>query len=138
METDKLNLNDKSSMFLEKDIKLVLQDLYDQFRSVKMDNEYLREENKRLKDEQYKDNELQKMKEEYDRMKEDYYRGFPISEEEEKRIQEWKDSLPKYDNMKIGAIGGRYHYEFHPTSIGVSAVIVDTITGERFEFQELG
>lgn len=62
--------------------------------------------------------------------KDDLYRGFGISEDEEKAISDWKE---KHDieqhglntlDKKLragGAIGGRYHYEFHPTSIGVAA-----------------
>lgn len=62
--------------------------------------------------------------------KDDLYRGFGISENEEKAISDWKE---KHDieqhglntlDKKLragGAISGRYHYEFHPTSIGVAA-----------------
>ena len=48
--------------------------------------EYLEEENKKLKDEHYKDSEMQKMKTELKIAKEDLYRGFPISEKEQKKI----------------------------------------------------
>lgn len=56
-------------------------------------------------------------------------RAFKISEEEEKNIKLWKE---KHDAQRHnlntlekklhagGAIGGRYHYEFHPTSIGTA------------------
>ena len=107
----------------------------------------LREENKRLKDESYKDKELQAMKEEMKLMKEEYYRGFPISEKQEKAISDWKR---KHDeevhglttsNMRLkagGAIGGRYHYKFVPTYIGISGTVVCSKCGAEFEFQEIG
>ena len=135
---NELTLNDEGHIIFIQDIRKILQDLYDQFRSVESQNEYLREENKRLKSENYKDEELSKMKEEYERMKEDYYRGFPISEEEHKKIKEWMESLPEVPLSKMGAIGGRFTYEFYPTSIGVSGTIRDSISGKSFNFQELG
>lgn len=120
-------------MFIH-DIKGVLQDLYNQFRAVRNRNEHLEEENKRLKSESYKDEELSKMKEEYDRMKDDYHRGFSISKEEDEKIQEWISKLPK---ANTGAIGGRFHYEFHCTSIGTIGIIIDGVTGKRFTFRDI-
>lgn len=107
--------------------------------------EYLEEENKKLKDEHYKDSEMQRMKTELKNAKEDLYRGFPISEEEEKRIKEWQD---KHDaevhGLKTlkervhagGCIGGRYSYEFVSTSIGVVGT-VKCNCGAKFTFQDL-
>lgn len=106
---------------------------------------YLEEENKKLKDEHYKDSEMQRMKAELKKAKEDLYRGFPISEEEEKRIKEWQD---KHDaevhGLKTlkervhagGCIGGRYSYEFVSTSIGVVGT-VKCNCGAKFTFQDL-
>lgn len=106
---------------------------------------YLEEENKKLKDEHYKDSEMQRMKTELKKAKEDLYRGFPISEEEEKRIKEWQD---KHDaevhGLKTlkervhagGCIGGRYSYEFVSTSIGVVGT-VKCNCGAKFTFQDL-
>ena len=63
----------------------------------------------------------------------DNRRSFKITESESKIIQEWKD---KHDieqhgfdtnDKKLragGAIGGRYSYEFYPTSIGTAGVCV--------------
>lgn len=116
---------------IEEDLKRV----YDHFRSVNNRNEYLEEEIKKLKSEKYKDEELTKMKEQYDRMMEDYYRGFPISKKEQQKIGEWIDKLPKSNE---GVIGGRFRYEFVPTSIGTIGTIIDTFTGEKLTFQELG
>lgn len=115
---------------IEEDLKRV----YDHFRSVNNRNKYLEKEIERVKSEKYKDEELTKMKEQYDRMLEDYYRGFPISKVENQKIAEWKDNLPK---ANVGAIGGRFRYEFVPTSIGVVGTIIDSFTGEKLTFQDL-
>lgn len=116
--------------------------LKDKFMRQEETIESLREEIKRLKDENWKDNELQSMKEQYDKMKEDYYRGFPISEEQDKKIKEWIDKhekekhpRPKWSCPRGGAIGGCYSYHFVPTSIGTFGTIECTC-GEKFEFQE--
>ena len=95
-------------------------------------------ENARLKEEAYKDEELAKMKERYDRMSDDYYRGFPISEKEAEKIHEWQDKLLKEHPGNAGAIGGRFRYEFIPTGIGVAGTVIDSFTGEKLQFQELG
>lgn len=106
---------------------------------------YLQNQNKKLKEEHYKDTELKEMKEELERIKADMYRGFPISEEEEKKIKEWQD---KHDaevhGLKTlkervhagGCIGGRYTYEFVNTSIGTVGT-VKCSCGAKFTFQDL-
>lgn len=134
---DKLELSD-GSIWIMQDIKKVLQELYDHYRSVVNRNKYLQEENDRLKSESYKDEELSKMKEKYDKMNEDYLRGFPISEAELKRINEWQDKIVEKYPAGKATISGRYTYIFFPTSIGVAGKIKDNISGEEFEFQELG
>lgn len=131
---EKLELKE-GSMWLNGTMKSVLQEVYDHYRSVVLTNDYLRKENERLKSEAYKDEELAKMKKEYDEMKEDYYRGFPISEKEEKKINEWIKTLPE---AYTGAIGGRFTYEFYPTGLGTAGTIEDGVTGQKFTFQELG
>lgn len=87
----------------------------------------MEDRNKELLDEKWKDTQLQEMKEQYDRMKADYWRGFPISEEEEKKIIEWKDNhnnkRHKGNGLRGGAIGGSWKYSFVPTSIGTSGVV---------------
>lgn len=114
----------------------------------KKDNEIerLREENRRLKEEYNKDEEIQKMQERLDEMQKDYWRGFPITEAEEKAIEEWKkkhdEEVHGYttDKMRMkaeGCCGGRYSYKFVPTSLGVSGVI-RCHCGAEFEFQEIG
>lgn len=132
---DKLELNDGSICIMQ-NIKKVLQELYDHYRSVANRNEYLLEENKRLKSEAYKDEELSKMKDQYDKMNADYYRGFPISENENNKINEWIDKISKEYPGNEGAIGGRFTYEFIPTGVGTYGKIIDSISGKSFSFQE--
>ena len=130
---EKLELKD-GTMWLNDTMKNVLQEVYDHYRSVVSTNDYLRKENERLKGKAYKDEELAKMKEQYEKMKADYYRGFTISEKEEAKILNWKNSLPQANE---GAVGGRFKYEFVPTSIGVIGTVVDSFTGKKFTFKEL-
>ena len=134
---EKLQLNDDRQIFIFDDIKESLQKVYDQFRRLKYENEHLLEENKRLKSESYKDEELAQMKASYVKMQDDYYRGFPISKEEMERIHRWMDELTKdYPEAKINS--GRFHYEFYPTALGTAGEVVDSITKQRFTFQEIG
>lgn len=105
----------------------------------------LAEENERLKNEHYKDDELSEMKDKLDKMQSAYYRGLPISDEEKKKIEEWKNNHDRYahmirsidDRLEIGgSIGGRYKYEFIPTSIGTIGV-VKCRCGEQFVFRDI-
>ena len=105
----------------------------------------LESENKKLKEENYKDEELATMKSQLEAMQKDYYRGFPISEEEQKSIREWMD---KHDEevhncrtlkdklRRGGCVGGTYKYEFVPTSIGTVGT-VKCSCGAEFTFQEI-
>ena len=128
-------------------------DLEDCIRAIQCrnaDNEkrikYLEEENRKLKEEYNKDEEVQKLQERLDKMQKDYWRGFPITETEEKTIEKWKKEHDRKvhgwttDKMRMkaeGCSGGRYSYNFVPTSIGVSDVI-RCHCGAEFEFQEIG
>lgn len=99
---------------------------------------------KRYEEEINADVRVQELTVQLKKAKDDLYRGFGISEDEEKAISDWKE---KHDieqhglntlNKKLhagGAIGGRYHYEFHPTSIGIAA---DCVCGscQNKAFQE--
>ena len=130
-------LNDYSPLFI-KDIKDILQDLYNQFRALSVKYDYVLEENNRLKSESYKDEELSKMKKKLDEMSSEYYRGFPITEKENKKIAEWMDKITEGEpEMKITAIGGRFTYVFTPTSIGTIGVIKDSVTRKELQFREL-
>ena len=100
--------------------------------------EKLEKENKALKDEHYKDEELQKMQEELASLREDLSRGFPISEEEQEKIKEWQRKHDKevHGVTNVTAIGGKYTYEFIPTSIGTFGS-VKCVCGAKFDFQEV-
>ena len=106
---------------------------------------YLGEENKKLKDEHYKDSEMQRMEAELKKAKEDLYRGFPISEKEQEKIREWelKHDAEKHGLKTMeqrlragGCCGGRYTYQFVPTSIGTVGEVICSC-GEKFTFQDL-
>ena len=134
---DKLNLKE-GGIWIMDSIENDLKRIYDHYRKVVNENEYLRKENERLKSEAYKDEELSKMKEKYDQMSKDYYRGFPISEEVDKKINEWIEKQMEKHPSGRSTIGGRFTYEFFPTSIGTAGSIIDGLTGDKFTFQELG
>lgn len=89
------------------------------------------EENRRLKSEHYKDTELQNLQHKYDELKKDAYRGFPIIEREEKRIDEWKY---KHEMQKHPRAS--YCYIFTPTSLGVIGTIKCSC-GAEFDFTKL-
>ena len=134
MGNDNFELIDDNPFRHSGDIKKALQEVYDHYRSVANRNDYLKKELDRVKDEKYRDEELAKMKGEYEEMRDNYYRGFPISKEEREKINEWIGQQAK---CSVGAIGGRFRYEFIPTSIGTIGTIVDCNTGESFTFQNI-
>ena len=134
---EKLELKDGNILIMD-DIKKTLQQVYDHYRIVCNRNNYLTKEIEKVKSEKYADEELSRLKSEYDKMKSDYYRGFPISEEEDKNIKEWKKNQQKKNPGIGGAAGGRFTYKFTPTGLGTVGTIIDGFTGDEFTFQELG
>ena len=134
---EKLELKDGNIWIME-DIKKTLQQVYDHYRSVCNRNDYLKKEIEKVKSEIFTDEELSRLKSAYDKMKSDYYRGFPISEEEDKNIKEWIKNHQKKNPGIGGAAGGRFTYKFTPTGLGTSGTIIDSFTGDEFTFQELG
>ena len=134
---EKLELKDGNIWIME-DIKKTLQQVYYHYRSVCNRNDYLKKQIEKVKSEKYTDEELSRLKSEYDKMKSDYYRGFPISEEEDKNIKEWIKNQQKKNPGIGGAAGGRFTYKFTPTGLGTSGTIIDSFTGDEFTFQELG
>ena len=133
---EKLELKDGNIWIME-DIKKTLQQVYDHYRSVCNRNDYLKKEIEKVKSEKYADEELSRLKSEYDRMKSDYYRGFPISEEESKKIKEWMNKQIEKNPSTGGAIGGRFSYKFIPTGVGTIGIVIDGITDETFTFSEI-
>ena len=133
---EKLELKD-GNIWIMDDIKKTLQQVYDHYRSVCNRNDYLKKEIEKVKSEKYADEELSRLKSEYDRMKSDYYRGFPISEEESKKIKEWMNKQIEKNPSTGGAIGGRFSYKFIPTGVGTIGIVIDGITDETFTFSEI-
>ena len=70
----KLNLKEGGIRIMDS-IENDLKRIYDHYRKVVNENDYLRKENERLKSEAYKDEELSKIQTTYEKMKGDYYRG---------------------------------------------------------------
>lgn len=131
---------------INKTIDTFVEDIKHELRGKDIRIEYLEKQNQKLRDEKYKDNELLRMEAELKAMKEDYYRGFPISEEEQKSIREWMDKHDEEvhhartlgDKLKLGGCcGGRYTYKFTPTSIGTIGA-VKCSCGAEFIFREMG
>lgn len=110
----------------------ILRALQEQFTCQEKEIERLRIENSKLKSGIWREEEMARLKSEYGRMKEEYYRGFPISKEEKKIIDEFKIHHKGY----YGAIGGGFTYRFVPTSIGISGTII-AMNGDELEFREL-
>lgn len=135
---EKLKLDNNSSIWLYDSIEKEFQRLYDHYRSIIKRNDYLKEQLEIIKSETYKDEELSRLRNEYEKMKSDYFRGFPISEKEYEKINEWIEKQMEKNPGNGGAIGGRFRYEFIPTGIGTVGTIIDIFTEDRFNFQELG
>ena len=133
---DELESKD-GSMWTIHDLKSLLQEVYDHYRSVVKTNDYLKNEIEKVKSEKYADEVLLKMRSEYEKMKSDYYRGFPISEEESKKIKEWMNKQIEKNPSTGGAIGGRFSYKFIPTGVGTIGIVIDGITDETFTFSEI-
>ena len=131
---------------INKTIDTFVEDIKHELQGKDIRIEYLENQNQKLRDEKYKDNELLRMEAELKTMKENYYRGFPISEEEQKSIREWMDKHDEEvhhartlgDKLKLGGCcGGRYTYKFTPTSIGTIGT-VKCGCGAEFTFREIG
>lgn len=125
--------------FMIKDKEKLLNEIKGQLDYYENRINQLMESNKKLKDDHYKDLELTRMKEELESMKASFHRGFPISEEEDKAIRAWEDEWfekKRGGDKYLGAIGGGFTYEFHPTGIGTVGTIIAP-DGERFTFREL-
>ena len=114
-------------------------------KSVELRNTYLEEENKKLKDEHFKDKSIAKMSQELKKATDDLYRRFPISEKEMESINIWKKKheIEKHglvtEKMRMksqGCCGGKYTFEFIPTSIGTVGR-VKCSCGDSFTFQDL-
>lgn len=104
----------------------------------------LRNKINELTDSQYKDKKLREMKDKLEAMQREYNRGFPITDKEWDAIETWKEKhdrevhgLIECNERTGGAIGGRYTFEFIPTTIGIIGTIKCGSCGEKFTFREL-
>ena len=106
----------------EEEVNKKLDEIRDQFVRVNKINEQLREENHKLRDEHFKDKELAEMSKILERMRADYFRGFHISEEEEKKIREFQKEhdtvFHSNPTQYHGVSGGGYEFSFYPTGLG--------------------
>lgn len=105
----------------------------DYINEMEEEKEKARERVKKYEEEINADARVQELQDQLQTARADLSRGFRIYEHEETAIAKWKE---KHDieahglntlDKKLragGAIGGRYHYEFHPTSIGTACVCV--------------
>ena len=80
-------------------------------------NAHLQEENNRLKSEKYKEEELAKMQKELEENRKMLMNGFPVSQQEKEKIEQWKEK-----HREKSSENPRSHsfvYEFAPTELGV-------------------
>lgn len=143
-------MNNNSIDLFEKmfdvNIDELLQKIKNAFNKKDKEIKVLRKEISELKDSHYRDKELSRLKTELDNIKQDSYRGFPITEYELNKINEWKRKHEEEvhglktieERLKSqGCCGGVYEYRFIPTSIGVIGSIICGRCGDSFEFREL-
>lgn len=126
------------SFFLDKDIKLVenkIEDLKQTLLYMTHNNDRLQRKFNELYDKKWADTTLQNMKKELEQVKQDMYRGFPITKEEEKKINNWilKHDEEVHSNPKHyhGVSGGGYEYTFHPTGLGTIGYCICGICKSR-------
>lgn len=105
----------------------------DRINEVEEEKEKAREKVRKYEEEINADVRVQELQSELEELQSNFRRSFKITEAEEKAISKWKD---KHDieqhnldapNRKLqagGAIGGRYHYKFVPTSIGTVGICI--------------
>ena len=113
------------SFFHDRDIKLVedkIEDLKQILLSLTHNNDRLQRQFNELYEEKWANTTLQNMKKELEQVKQNMYRGFPITEAEEKKINNWilkhDEEIHNNPNHYHGVSGGGYEYAFHPTGLG--------------------
>lgn len=126
------------SFFHDRDIKLVedkIEDLKQTLLYLTHNNDRLQRQFNELYDEKWADTTLQNMKNELEQTKQDMYRGFPISEAENKKINNWilKHDEEVHNNREHyhGVSGGGYEYSFHPTGLGTISYCICGICKSR-------
>ena len=95
-------------------IKLRYQKLQDKI-------EHLSQENQELKSGVFATHHVQEALANAEKVRNEYRLGFPMTEEEVQKAEKWMKEHDEsaHKGKSSGAIGGRYIYEFTPTSIGV-------------------
>ena len=86
------------------------------------DRDYIRrleKENNELKNHAYKDKELAEMRDNLNKMKSEYYRGFPISEDEEHKINEWIEKQPYHVDVASGLMDEQGYLADNMTTDGL-------------------
>lgn len=129
--------------------------IVDRINAAEEDKQTALDKVKKYEEEINADARVKEIKAKYEEATKALYRGFAISENDEKNITKWKtqhdvkrhglDTLEK--RMQAGgAIGGRYHYEFLPTSIGTIGTCVcgrcaqkafEEAKGDREKYRQL-
>lgn len=111
-----------------------LEKVQDLITKLQWENSILREENNNLKSEHYKDSELRSLQEKYDQLKKESINGFPITDEELKKIKEWQTTHKcKYRNTRLCGID-EYIFGIIP-GIGYNSY-VKCNCGEKFCFYQ--
>ena len=110
--------------------------LKDKFMRQEEKIKYLSEENRKLKKGVWEKEESSRLESEYERMKHEYYNfGFPITEEEKEKIDEWAKT---HECKTRGTRAEGYRkFIFSPTELGVVGE-VKCSCGQTFTFRELG
>lgn len=109
------------------DLDTVCDNLKAIFDEQKSTNDRLHKHLEEITDEKWKDKELQEMKAKMEKYYHEAKLGFPMADDDQSRVQEWKDKhMAEKHNVKTledrlhwgGSVGGNFLYEFCPTSIG--------------------
>lgn len=110
--------------------------LKDKFMRQEEKIKYLSEENRKLKEGVWEKEESSRLESEYERMKHEYYNfGFPITEKEKEKIDEWAKT---HECTTRGTRAEGYRkFIFSPTELGVVGE-VKCSCGQTFTFRELG
>lgn len=126
--------------FKKPDLKKIFEDIDTYIKGLERQRDTAREQMK----EWNKDKEVQKLQSEIELLKKERVDkniglSFQITPEENVKIHEWMDEHieEKHNGSRYaGAIGGRFAYEFIPTSIG-DIGYVKCSCGDKFCFREL-
>jgi hypothetical protein len=61
---------------------------------------------------------------------------FTITDEQEKKIEEWLETLKPLMNTYSGPIGGRLSYRFTPTSLGIAVYVKDCMSDQELNLTD--